>query len=573
MRTKLLLAILILTLGLVSCGQPVIETPATAASSAPEIQADAEVFAQFEEELEYLRQALKIPGMSAAIVQDQELVWAKGFGYADLENQVEATPDTPYLLASVTKPIAATLLMQLVEEGVLDLEDPVSDYGVELEGQGVIQVYHLLTHTSEGVPGTHHNYSGHRYGFLTQVAEAATGQSFTELLSERILEPLDMSNSGPNFPQSKCNLDNPGASLTEREKQFARVYRELAKPYQLDQGYKIIEGGYGNYFGTSAGLISTVVDLAKFDIALDQNILLSPETKAQMFAPAFSTHGNSTELMYGLGWYVQQYEGTRLLWHTGRNSPSVSALYVKVPDESLTFIILANTANLSTPYPLGDGDVLYSTLALTFYETFVFPQQFGKRVPRIDWEADEQDVVNQLRQIRDRDVRQILERELWSYRQLFANTGRRDLTDRLVNVRRKALAGTRSPTPDLDRHLALGVEQSAPVEERVVLSETELVRFAGQYRLSQAPEIEGFSPPSEVRIGVYEGDLVACVPDDAPLTLVPIAPTRFRAVGGLNGTIYVEVNMNGEKAEGFNVELSDTLALVYEAEDPDIGGK
>jgi hypothetical protein len=449
----------------------------------------------------------------------------------------------------------------------------VSDYGVELESQRVIQVYHLLTHTSEGVPGTHHNYSGHRYGFLTQVAEAATGQPFAELLSERILEPLDMSNSGPNFPQSKCNVGNPGASLTEREKHYARVYRELAKPYQLDQGYKIIEGEYGNYFGTSAGLVSTVVDLAKFDIALDQNLLLSPETKARMFAPAFSTHGNSSELMYGLGWYVQQYEGTSLLWHAGRNPPSVSALYVKVPDESLTFIILANTANLSTPYPLDHGDVLYSTLALTFYETFVFPQQFGKSVPRIDWEADQQDVVNQLKQVRDADLRRILERELWSYRQLFASIGRRGLTDRLVNIRRQALTGTRSSTPDLDRHLSLGVEHLATVGERMALSKTELAKFAGQYRLSQAPEIEGFSPPSEVRILVYEGDLVACVPNDAPLTLTPIAPTRFRAVGGLNGTIYVEVNMNGEKAEGFTAELGDSLALVYEAENSDTGGK
>jgi len=68
---------------------------------------DAEVLVQFEQELEFLRQALKIPGMSAAIVQNQELVWTKGFGYADIENKVEATPDTPYLLASVTKPIAS----------------------------------------------------------------------------------------------------------------------------------------------------------------------------------------------------------------------------------------------------------------------------------------------------------------------------------------------------------------------------------------------------------------------------------------------------------------------------------
>ena len=181
--------------------------------------------------------------------------------------------------------------------------------------------------------------------------------------------------------------------------------------------------------------------------------------------------------------------------------------------------------------------------------------------------------MNQLKQVRDADVRQILERELWSYRQSFASAGRRDVTDRLVNVRRQALAGTRSPTPDLDRHLSLGAEQLAPVEEKVELSETELVRFAGQYRLSQAPEIEGFSPPSEVRLVVYEGDLVACVPDDAPLTLTPIAPTRFRALGGYNGHMYVEVNLNGEKTEGFTAELSDTVALVYKADTLDMGGK
>jgi CubicO group peptidase (beta-lactamase class C family) len=566
MKTKLLLAILVLTLGLVSCDRPAAETTATTASSVATVQTDAEVFAQFEQDLEYLRQALKIPGMSAAIVQDQELVWAQGFGYADLENRVEATPDTPYLLASVTKPIAATLIMQLVEEGVLALDDPVSKYGVDLGGQRAIQVYHLLTHTSEGVPGTHHNYSGNRYGFLTQVVEAASGRAFVELLSERILEPLDMSNSGPNFAQSKCSPDDSVASLTEREKLYARVYRELARPYQLDQAYNVVEGGYSSYFGTSAGLISTVVDLAKFDIALDRNLLLSPAVKEEMFAPAFSTHGSSTDLMYGLGWYVQQYGTTSLLWHAGRNPPSVSALYVKVPDENLTFIILANTANLSTPYPLGDGDVLYSTLALTFYETFVFPRQFGQTVPRVDWEANEQDLVNQLKQVTDADVKQTLERELWSHRQLFVSVGRKELADRLVDVRRRARLTTRSSTPELDRYQVLGVEHLASVSERIELSETELIKFAGQYRLSQVPEIEGVSLPSEVKIVVYKGDLVVCAPDDAPLTLVPVAPTRFRGVGGPNGYIYVEVDVNGDKVESLTAELDDTLALVYEPE-------
>ena len=65
---------------------------------------------------------LKIPGMLVALVQDQQVIWAKGFGYADLENQVLATANTPYGLASVTKPITAVLIMQLVEEGIVDLD-------------------------------------------------------------------------------------------------------------------------------------------------------------------------------------------------------------------------------------------------------------------------------------------------------------------------------------------------------------------------------------------------------------------------------------------------------------------
>jgi CubicO group peptidase (beta-lactamase class C family) len=130
--------------------------------------------------------------MSAAVVQEQELIWAQGFGYADLENQVEATADTPYGLASVTKPIAATLLMQFVEEGLIDLDTPVRDYGVKIDSEGVITVRHLLTHVSEGVPGTTHNYNGNRYALLGGVLEAATGRSFAELLSERFLLLLDM---------------------------------------------------------------------------------------------------------------------------------------------------------------------------------------------------------------------------------------------------------------------------------------------------------------------------------------------------------------------------------------------
>jgi CubicO group peptidase (beta-lactamase class C family) len=88
--------------------------------------------ARFETLLESLRQELKIPAYSAAIVKDQKVIWAKGFGYADVENKIPATEHTAYHLASLTKTFASTILMQLVQEGKIKLDDPVSKYGITL---------------------------------------------------------------------------------------------------------------------------------------------------------------------------------------------------------------------------------------------------------------------------------------------------------------------------------------------------------------------------------------------------------------------------------------------------------
>jgi CubicO group peptidase (beta-lactamase class C family) len=526
MKTRVLFVTLALAFLLTNCAQPVVPATPTPVSLTPSpVGESGKVFADFENELEYLRQQLKIPGFSAAIVKDQELIWARGFGYADLENQVEATPDTPYRLASVTKPIAATLIMQLVEEGTLSLDDPVSNYGVELESDGAIQVWHLLTHTSEGVPGTRHNYDGDRYSRLGAVVEGATGKSFGELLSERILEPLNMTNTAPSYAQCALAELADSAEAGTRGYNEARVNNSLASPYQLDGSYNIVEGAYPAGFSPAAGLISTVVDLAKFDIALDQGVLLQEEVKEQMFEPAVSTYMNRTDLMYGLGWYSQTYKGTRLLWHSGRWAPSVSALYLKVPDEGLTFFILANTAHLTTPFPLGDGDVLYSTVAETFYRTFVFPEQYEKTVPRIDWASNESALLSQLEQVTDEDIREMLERELWSHRQLFASVGRAELADRLLAVHHKAYAA--SDTSNLDLHAVRGVDYLPVISAKLELDDAALQRFVGEYVLGDVPDSARDLLPAAVTIELKQGQLLGVAPDMGCISLVPIASTRF----------------------------------------------
>src|SRR5678816_4606394 len=161
---------------------------------------DSARIASFETQLESLRQDLKIPAYSAAIVKNQKVIWAKGFGYADVENKTPATEHTAYHLASLTKTFASTILMQLVQDGKIKLDDPVSKYGITLESDGVIRVRHLFSHTSEGNPGERYSYNGNRYAELDKVVEKATGKSFAELLIANILDPLGMNETAPNVP-------------------------------------------------------------------------------------------------------------------------------------------------------------------------------------------------------------------------------------------------------------------------------------------------------------------------------------------------------------------------------------
>ena len=128
-----------------------------------------------------------IPGMSVVIVKDQELLWAQGFGYADVEAKRPATADTPYEIASMTKTLSSAILLQLVEQGKVNLDDPVSKYGVYIKSPGVIRVKHLLGHTSERGPGSVFLYNGGRYAYLQKIIERASGRPLAELMADTLL--------------------------------------------------------------------------------------------------------------------------------------------------------------------------------------------------------------------------------------------------------------------------------------------------------------------------------------------------------------------------------------------------
>jgi CubicO group peptidase (beta-lactamase class C family) len=391
--------------------------------------------ARFDRSLERLRQQLKIPGLSAAIVSEGRLAWARGFGHADRERGIVATPDTPYHLASVAKPFAAVLVLQLVDEGLLDLDDPVSDYGLDYQSPGVIRVRHLLSHTSRGEPGMEFSYDSDRFADLGWLVARASGRSFRQLLADRILTPLGLANTAPTPLSMGDGVLSP--FRTWLDPRNARVYARLARPYALDRSFAIIDGHHPIIFSPSSGLLSSASDLARFDIAVDGKALLPEAAKARMFRPTVTPDGR--RLPYGLGWFSQTHNGTRLVWHYGWNPPTASALYLRLPDEGLTLIVLANTDALSRPFDLGRGDtlVLESTVALIFYEIFVLEARRGRSLPRIDWEADEETLVHRLQASAPADEAEMRERELLSYRRLFHSVGRADLVERLDAVHRR----------------------------------------------------------------------------------------------------------------------------------------
>jgi CubicO group peptidase (beta-lactamase class C family) len=313
----------------------------------------------FEASLDSIRVALRIPGLAAAIAQGGAIVWSRGFGWADVERARPATDTTSFYVASVTKSVAAIVLMQLVEEGLVHLDDPISDYGVELEAQGVITVKHVFNHTSEGVPGTAFRYNGGRYATLAEVMLQATGETFAQLLSGRILQPLGLRHTAPDV---SLLADFYAAGLN-RQAFLANV----AMGYELVGG-QVVRAARLRHFSPAAGLVTSVRDLARISIALDQDRLLGPATKDEMLSPTIEIHG--PDRTYGLGWFVQTYQGVKLEWHYGL-AQAHSAFIIRAPERGLTFVVVANTGRLSGAYDMGAFDIMATGPGRLFVQSFV----------------------------------------------------------------------------------------------------------------------------------------------------------------------------------------------------------
>lgn len=347
---------------------------------------------RFERQVEQVRTLLKIPGMSAVIVRDQQVLWSKGFGFADAENKTPATPATLYHVASLTKTLAATLVLQLVERGELDLDEPVSKYSSDIQGDSV-RIKHLLSHTSEGTPGDRYNYDGGRFDYLTAVLEKKTGQPIRALMATAFLDPLGMSASVP----SHDILDAAATPIdaTHRDR-YENNLKALAKPYTLYGGEVIPVAYPPRGLGAAAGLLSTVLDMARFDAAIDRHRYLKKESQDRAWTRFVSNRGES--LPHGLGWFVQDDLGQKLVWHYGHWGNGFSATYLKVPAKNLTLILLGNSEALSDPW-YADGGIETNAFACVFLRLFLLEDERGRALPDPDWSRGPREFADELQRL------------------------------------------------------------------------------------------------------------------------------------------------------------------------------
>ncbi len=306
-------------------------------------------------------------GLAVARVEPGRVTWSNTYGFADFDEARPVDAHTPFLVASLSKTVMALLAMQLSEEGVLDLDAPI-DAALGFEARHPehpdtpITARMLLTHTSglvddfitlgaattEGdpttslaafaaayladpehfgaTPGTRHDYCNAGFGILGAVIEGATGMSVPALTRARILEPLEMADSGWRL----ADVD------------VARV----AIPYGGDRHDGLFPQDHEGFaFYPATSFRTSIDDLSRY-LATVMNegrapngaAVLDSEATARLLSPQVQ----DVDADQCLGWYYASFEGGRFLGHSGSANGS-SALLFFDPERGVGAALMANS--------------------------------------------------------------------------------------------------------------------------------------------------------------------------------------------------------------------------------------
>ena len=323
----------------------------------------------FESYLELLRQQAGIPAISAAVVQNGEIVWERGLGFQNVDARLRATPDTPYPISNLSAALAATLVLQCVDERRVFLDDPAATYGVPLP-EGGATVRQLLTHAEPSPGGDTFRYDPDRFAQLGRVVETCVPQPYRKTIAVRLLEFLAMKDSVPGRDVQDEAVVEQNLFAPSVQQRYKDVLDRVALPYKVDKKGRSSRNTElaVETLSASAGVVSTVRDLARFDAALDSSLLMREDTLEAAWTNAVGR--DRLPLPTGLGWFVQKYNGQTIVWQYGQTANAYSSLMLKIPAKRLTLILLANSDGLSSYFDLASGDVSKSLFAVLFLRLF-----------------------------------------------------------------------------------------------------------------------------------------------------------------------------------------------------------
>jgi len=301
---------------------------------------------------------------SVMVAHQGQAVYNKTFGHSRFtETQRFAENHNTFQLASVGKQFTAVATLMLFDRGIIDLDDPVSKH-IEKFPYEEITVRQLLNHTSglqnyfyvidnhwnkdylpthqdmldlfiarrlplNFTPGRRFSYSNTGYAFLAMLVEAVSGETFPDFVHKNIFHPLGMKNSFVFHPDMDMNEMSKNMNLAFGYERMGRRLREIPVDF--------IDGITGD-----KGIFSCTEDLLKWDNALENDLLLNPQTKALAFDNGRLRSG--TPVNYGFGYRLKSSAGQRVVYHNGWWRGFRTA-YVRLPENTL--IVVLNNTNAS----------------------------------------------------------------------------------------------------------------------------------------------------------------------------------------------------------------------------------
>jgi CubicO group peptidase (beta-lactamase class C family) len=566
---------------------------------------------------EYVNRALKdweVPGVAIAIVKDDKIVFAKGYGVRKLGEPAPVNERTMFAIGSSSKAFTAAAIALLVDEGKVKWDDPVMKHlpGFELYDAYASQqmtLRDLLCHRSGLERGdlmwygaafdrneilrrvrflkpswsfrSNFGYQNIMYLAAGQAAAAVTGKSWDAIIKERIFAPLGMkqSNTSVNDLKSLDNIASPHGKIEEAVRPIPyRNIDNIAPAGSINSNvmemaeWVRMQLGEGSHQGKrliSSGAIK--------EMHLPQMLMRAEFPWTLMAQEAHF-------IAYGLGWFLHDYRGRKIIQHGG-NIDGMSALVAMIPEEKLGMVILTNM----------NGSSLREALEYRIFDAFL-------NQPQKDWSADilkatktfeaqGREVEKKMIEARAKDTKPSLalakyagayqdemygeakvalengvlvaqygsafkgDLEHWHYDTFRVKWRDVSITGRMnvvfaLNSRGEVAEMKIEGLADFKR-----VPDKAAAVAGVNLNEADLAKLAGKYALA--------APPLEVSIELVGGKLKAVVPGQPTYTLIPVSPVRFQIEGAPAG-FFVQFDVAGDAVKSLKIEQGPGPTMTFQ---------